>query len=90
MGTENYVVADFDKNIDQSPFSTRPLNLRVNREESYTNQIKKVLMKTQNSEARVEYFITKWQYNHKGSLRKVEQSESFRFDKSRFMPHKLG
>jgi hypothetical protein len=35
---------------------------------------KKDLVKTLNSEAMVCYYISKWEYNDKGSLRKIEQS----------------
>jgi hypothetical protein len=90
MGTENYKLADFEKNTDQSPFSEAPLNLMANRKVSYTNQIQQHLMKTQNKEARVEYFLTKFEYNDKGSLRKWGQSFSFKFENMRFQKHKHG
>ena len=72
MGTENYKLADFEKSTDQSPFSDPPINLKVSLKESdsYTKAIERHLMKTPNKEARVEYFLTKFEYNNKGSLRK--------------------
>jgi len=89
MGTENYKLADYEGNTDQSVFNKAPVNLRANREKSHVNKNDDKLSKTQNHEALVEYFITKWQYSHDGSLRKVRQSASFKFQ-SRFKPHKDG
>ena len=90
MGTENYKLADYEENTETSVFKDAPVNLRANRKSSYVHQNSKNMMKTQNSEANVEYYVTKWEYNTEGQLRKVAQSESFKFDKTRFMPHKRG
>ena len=66
MGTENYKLADFEENTEMGTFRSAAVNLAANRRETYTHQIKDNLMKTQNSEAMIEYYITKWEYNPSG------------------------
>lgn len=71
MGTENYKLADFYGNTEQSVFSYQPSNLRANREKSYTNNRRDELSKTKNNEALVEYYVTRWEYSLDGPIRKV-------------------
>ena len=66
MGTENYKLADFEENTEMGTFKNAPINLAANRKESYTHKERQFMMKTQNSEAQVEYYVTKWEYNPSG------------------------
>ena len=46
MGTENYKASDFDKLTDDMTFDKHPINLKINKKQSYTCHIKNKLMKT--------------------------------------------
>ena len=66
MGTENFKLADFEEQTEIGTFRRAPINLGANRKETYTHANRETLLKTQNSEALIEYYITKWQYNSQG------------------------
>ena len=70
-------------------FDQKPLNLKVDRSQSYTKKLKDQLMSTLNHEAKVEYFITKWKTNKLGGISKISESPSFKID-GHFKPHKTG
>ena len=87
MGTENYELSDFDNKIESMTFDQKPLNLKVDRSQSYTRMYKDNLMSTLNHEAKVEYFITKWKTNRQGGISKIAESPSFKID-GHFKQHK--
>jgi hypothetical protein len=68
MGTENYILADFDKKTKDIGFDKEPINLKVDRNASYTKLNKSLLMKTSKRDAKVEYFLTKWKLSKNGGI----------------------
>lgn len=66
MGTENYKLADYEDNTEMGTFNSAPINLKANRKMSYTHSIRHQMMKTLNSEAQIEYYVTKWENNPTG------------------------
>jgi len=71
IGTENYELADYDKTNEGFIFDESPLNLKVDRNQSYVKKRKEKLMKTSKEDAFVEYYLVKWKINSSGGIMKT-------------------
>ena len=80
MGTENYESADYDNLQSKLAFDKNPMNLMIDKEETYTHMKKGKLMFTKNQEARVEYCLSKFRVNKLGCMQEILQSKIFCLD----------
>ena len=81
MGTENYEVSDWDNALKKSSFDKVHKNLVINKKQSYTGKMKdRQMTPTENKEALVEYYLTKWKVNESGGMKMIKQSKYFKMD----------
>ena len=82
MGSENYDVSDWNDFNKKLPYGKKPQkNLVIDKTKSYIhkNQAEQ-MMPTENREAKVEYYLTKWLVNSKGGMKMTMQSPMFKMD----------
>lgn len=80
MGTENYIVSDFDDQVADMTFNKKPTNFKINRKQSYIKNVKDILVPTEKRDAMVEYYLSKYKLNKEGGIEKVIQSKSIKAD----------